>query len=186
LERLPESCCEVERPFPRPRSAFLLFACYGLGRRLRRQPPNGFVRLAEIDPTIRQDMRYAGSLNFIGRPAKGYEAPVCILSEPAARALATAQKKLAAEGMSLVVFDCRPQSATDDFITWIGQGGAKDPRWHPKVKRGDLITEGYVGARSSHSRGSTVDVALAPVCQLRRLAAPAMPPCSTLAPASTA
>ena len=44
--------------------------------------PAGFVRLADIDPTIRQDMRYAGSANFLGRPAKGYEAPACILTEP--------------------------------------------------------------------------------------------------------
>ena len=38
-----------------------------------------------------------------------------------------------------------------------------DPRWHPKVKRGDLIAEGYIGEKSSHSRGSTVDLALAPL-----------------------
>ena len=126
--------------------------------------PRGFVRLADVDPSIRQDIRYAGSLNFLGRPAKGYEAPACILTEPAAKALAVAQRKLANEGLTLVVFDCyRPAAATADFIAWTGEGGAADPRWHPKVKRGDLIAEGYIGARSSHSRGSTVDVAIAPL-----------------------
>ena len=124
--------------------------------------PPGFVRLADIDPTIRQDIRYAGSANFLGRPAKGYEAAACILTEPAAKALASAQKKLAAEGLTLVVFDCyRPIRAVDDFVAWTGQGGPPDPRWYPKVRRGDLIAEGYIGQRSSHSRGSTVDVALA-------------------------
>ena len=126
--------------------------------------PAGFVRLAEIDASIRQDIRYAGSLNFLGRPAKGYEAPVCILTEPAAKALAAAQRKLAGEGLTLVVFDCyRPAAATADFIAWSGSGETEDPRWHPKVKRRDLIAEGYIGARSSHSRGSTVDVAIAPL-----------------------
>lgn len=126
--------------------------------------PAGFVRLAEIDKSIRQDIRYAGSLNFLGRPAKGYEAPVCILTAPAANALAAAQRKLAGEGLTLVVFDCyRPATATADFIAWSGSGETEDPRWHPKVKRRDLIAEGYIGARSSHSRGSTVDVAIAPI-----------------------
>lgn len=126
--------------------------------------PAGFVRLAEIDASIRQDIRYAGSLNFLGRPAKGYEAPVCILTEPAADALAAAQRNLAGEGLTLVVFDCyRPAAATADFIAWSGSGETEDPRWHPKVKRRDLIAEGYIGARSSHSRGSTVDVAIAPL-----------------------
>jgi zinc D-Ala-D-Ala dipeptidase len=123
--------------------------------------PQNFVRLADIDPTIRQDMRYAGSANFLGRPARGYEAPVCILTERAAKALSKVQQHVASDGLTLVVFDCyRPARAVDDFVDWTRQGGPPDPRWYPKVKRGDLIAEGYIGERSSHSRGSTVDVAL--------------------------
>ena len=30
--------------------------------------PAGFVYLRDVDPTIIQDMRYAGSNNFVGRP----------------------------------------------------------------------------------------------------------------------
>ena len=30
--------------------------------------PGGFVFLRDIDPTIIQDIRYAGSNNFVGRP----------------------------------------------------------------------------------------------------------------------
>jgi D-alanyl-D-alanine dipeptidase len=126
--------------------------------------PAGFVRLADIDPTIRQDMRYAGPVNFLGRAANGYEAPACILTKAAAEALAKVQKTLAAESLTLVVFDCyRPARAVQDFVRWVKQGGPPDPRWHPAVKRGRLIAEGYIGSRSAHSRGSTVDIAIAPL-----------------------
>ncbi len=36
--------------------------------------PGGFVFLRDVDPTIIQDIRYAGSNNFVGRPLRGYEA----------------------------------------------------------------------------------------------------------------
>lgn len=42
--------------------------------------PTSFVRLADVDPTIRQDIRYAGVENFLHRKASGYDAPVCILT----------------------------------------------------------------------------------------------------------
>ena len=56
------------------------------------------VQLKEIDPSIIQEMRYASPHNFIGRPIKGYEAPHCLLTEPAAKALALVQKELKAKG----------------------------------------------------------------------------------------
>ncbi|MGY2996319.1 D-alanyl-D-alanine dipeptidase [Mesorhizobium sp. URHB0026] len=66
--------------------------------------------------------------------------------------------------MTLVVFDCyRPARAVADMGHWTAAGGPPDPQWYPTVKRGDLIAKGYVGERSSHSRGSTVDVAIGPV-----------------------
>src|SRR5260370_19257011 len=36
--------------------------------------PGGFVYLRDIDPTIIQDIRYAGSNHFVGRRLAGYEA----------------------------------------------------------------------------------------------------------------
>ncbi|HHZ08590.1 MAG TPA: M15 family metallopeptidase [Rhizobiales bacterium] len=123
--------------------------------------PSGFVRLADIDASIRQDMRYAGADNFVGRRLAGYEAPTCILTDRAAKALARVQQAVAAEGLSLVVFDCyRPERAVADMVRWARQGGPADPRWFPAVRREHLISAGYVGARSAHSRGSTVDLAL--------------------------
>ncbi|RWD97366.1 M15 family metallopeptidase [Mesorhizobium sp.] len=124
--------------------------------------PAGFVRLTDVDPTIRQDIRYAGLKNFLHRKVSGYEAPVCILTTQAAKALSRIQKAIAAKGLTLVVFDCyRPARAVADMGKWTRQGGPPDPRWYPKVERGDLIVKGYVGELSSHSRGSTVDLAVA-------------------------
>lgn len=93
----------------------------------------------------------------------GYEAARCLLSEPAARALAAAQAELAAEGLGLLVFDCyRPQRAVDRFVRWAREPA--DPvlaaRHHPNVPKERLFAEGYIAARSGHSRGSTVDVGL--------------------------
>jgi D-alanyl-D-alanine dipeptidase len=124
--------------------------------------PAGFVRLADVDPTIRQDIRYAGLENFLHRKADAYDAPVCILTRQAAQALSDVQKALATDGLTLVVFDCyRPARAVADMGNWTREGGPSDPQWYPKVKRGDLIAKGYIGELSTHSRGSTVDVAIA-------------------------
>ncbi len=126
--------------------------------------PDGFVRLADIEPSIRQDMRYAGPYNFLGRPAKGYEDGACILTARAASALKTVQEGLQAKGVGLVVFDCyRPASAVADFVKWAEKGGDTDARWHPSVQRRHLVRDGYIGAKSGHSRGSAVDVGLAPL-----------------------
>lgn len=123
--------------------------------------PDGFVHLSDAAPTIRQEILYAGSDNFLGRPANGYRQPVCILTQKAAEALSSVQTELAKEQKSLIVFDCyRPRRAVDDFVAWVKQGGAIDRKWSPKTLRADLIRQGYIGSRSAHSRGSTVDLAI--------------------------
>lgn len=123
--------------------------------------PSGFVRLSDIAPSIRQEILYAGSNNFLGRPANGYLKPECILTAKAAAALNKVQAELALKKKSLIVFDCyRPRRAVDDFVAWVKQGGAVDKKWSPKTPRADLISQGYIGPRSAHSRGSTVDLAI--------------------------
>src|ERR1700743_584858 len=88
--------------------------------------PKGFVYLRDIDSTIVQDIRYAGSHNFVGRPIRGYLAAECILSAAAANALQSVQRKLAGQKLSLIVWDCyRPQRAVDDFLKW-----SRDPAHH--------------------------------------------------------
>src|SRR6201993_2645459 len=82
----------------------------------RAQLPSGFVYLSQVDPSIKQDIRYAGSHNFIGRPVRGYLAAECVLTEQAARALAAVQKELASRNLSLVMWDCyRPARAGGGF-----------------------------------------------------------------------
>jgi zinc D-Ala-D-Ala dipeptidase len=127
--------------------------------------PKGFVYLRDIDPTIVQDIRYAGSHNFVGRPISGYLAAECILSRPAARALEEVQRKLAKKELSLIVWDCyRPKRAVDDFLQW-----SKDPprsemktEFYPRTEKEKLFVLGYLAKRSAHSRGSTVDLAIVP------------------------
>lgn len=109
------------------------------------------------------DLRYASADNFVGARIDGYEAARCLLSEPAAQALALVQADLAADRLGLVVFDCyRPQRAVDHFVRWSREPAdpAATARYHPRVAKDMLFAEGYVAARSGHSRGSTVDVGL--------------------------
>ena len=127
--------------------------------------PRGFVYLRDVDPTIVQDIRYAGSHNFVGRPIRGYLAAECILSARAANALATVQRKLAEQKLSLIVWDCyRPKRAVDDFFRW-----SRDPahsemkaEFYPRTDKEKLFALGYLARRSAHSRGSTVDLGIIP------------------------
>ncbi len=124
--------------------------------------PNGFVHLSEIAPTIRQDMRYAGNTNFMRRRANGYQARECIVTRPAAQSLKVAQAALVAQGLTLVMFDCyRPARAVADFMAWTQTPGPADPVWRPNVAKDRLVPDGYIAARSGHSRGSTIDLGLA-------------------------
>ena len=128
--------------------------------------PEGFVDAHATVPGLVVDMRYAGSENFVGRPIAGYAAPVCILSRPAADALAKAQAQLAPFGLGLKVFDCyRPARAVADFVRW-----ARDPAdqarkadYYPNVDKSRLFELGYIAEKSGHSRGSTVDLTIVDV-----------------------
>ena len=129
--------------------------------------PAGFVRLSEVAPTIRQDMRYAGNDNFVGRPLKGYEAPVCILRREAAEALARVQARLAEEKRTLIVYDCyRPVRAVTDILNWAKarQGPLHGPAF-PVAERTRLVALGYIASKSLHSTGTAVDLGMAGIDQ---------------------
>ena len=80
---------------------------------------NGFVYLRDVDPTILQDMRYAGTDNFTGRAVNGYDAPECVLVREAAEGLRAVQDEVKAKGLSLKVYDCyRPARAVKAFVDW--------------------------------------------------------------------
>ena len=120
--------------------------------------PNNFVYLKDIDPTIVQELRYAGYHNFIGRPIAGYNAAECILTKPAALQLAKVQQTLKVMGYSLKVYDCyRPQIAVDDFITWSEQSQLQQMKreFYPRINKADFFKLGYVAKRSGHSGAST-------------------------------
>jgi len=127
------------------------------------QRPAAFVDASAVVPDLVVEMRYAGSHNFIAIPVDGYEKPVCLLTRPAAQALAQVQHDLAAQKLGLKVFDCyRPARAVAHFVRW-----ARDVRdtkakaeFYPAVDKRDLFRLGYIAPQSGHSRGSTVDISL--------------------------
>jgi D-alanyl-D-alanine dipeptidase len=125
--------------------------------------PRGFVYLAQVDGGIRQDIRYAGSHNFIGRPVEGYLANECVLTERAAGALKQVHAELAASKLSLIVWDCyRPARAVRDFLAWrkIPQDARMKSEFFPRSDKAQLFALGYLASRSGHSRGSTVDLGI--------------------------
>lgn len=125
--------------------------------------PPGFVYLDEAIPGIAVELRYITDNNFLGTPVDGYEMPRCILSTPASQALKQVQKTLKGFGLGLKVFDAyRPQRAVDHFVRWARdiQDTRKKAEYYPDVDKKNLFKEGYIAAKSSHTRGSTVDLTI--------------------------
>jgi D-alanyl-D-alanine dipeptidase len=125
--------------------------------------PDNLVYLRDIDPTIAQDIRYASSNNFVGRPLDGYEAPECILRRDVAVALAQVQKDLAAANLGLKVYDCyRPTRAVRTMALWANDGrpGGATKRFYPKLQKNTLFGSGYIASRSAHSTGTAIDLTL--------------------------
>jgi zinc D-Ala-D-Ala dipeptidase len=125
--------------------------------------PDDFVYLRDVDPSIEQDIRYAGMDNFIGRPLAGYSAAECIVKRPVADALTRIQRQLVSRNLSLKMFDCyRPDRAVKDMLAW-----SKDPRetqaqhnFNPKLRKQDLFRLGYIAEHSAHSTGAAVDLTI--------------------------
>lgn len=125
--------------------------------------PEEFVALDEVDPTILHDIRYTTTHNFVGAPIHAYRDPICVLTRPAAEALAEAQAQLVPQGYTLKVYDCyRPQTAVDHFVRWAERlhDDRMKTEFYPEVDKSQLFADGYIAARSGHSRGSTVDLTL--------------------------
>lgn len=126
---------------------------------------SGLVALRSIDPTIRQDMRYAGPNNFTGRPLPGYRKGECYLQRSAALALKRVQADLAAQGLSLKVYDCyRPTRAVAGMARWAGDPHATPDtrRFYPGLNKAYLFSLGYIASHSAHSRGVAVDLTVVP------------------------
>jgi D-alanyl-D-alanine dipeptidase len=128
--------------------------------------PEDFVYLHDTDPTIQQDMRYAGADNFTGRPVPGYDAGECVLVRQAAEALKAVQADVKTKGLSLKVYDCyRPKQAVGAFVAWAK--ALDDPNskavHYPSLDKAELFPQGYIATVSGHSRGATMDLTLVPL-----------------------
>lgn len=125
--------------------------------------PEAFVCIEEVIPNIQIDLRYFTDKNFLGHPVDGYLASRCILTRQAAECLRTVQGELNRFGLGLKIYDAyRPQRAVNHFVRW-GKDLADTKMqtdYYPKVQKKDLFKEGYIAEKSSHSRGSTVDLTI--------------------------
>lgn len=122
----------------------------------------GLVDIRQLAPGIAEDIKYAGSDNFVGTPVDGYRAPKCLLLKPAAEALARVERDLRAQHQRLKLFDCyRPARAVQHFVRWAGDPTDQRTKavHYPKLDKSALLGD-YIAPVSGHSRGATVDLTL--------------------------
>ena len=125
--------------------------------------PPGFVHVAEAVPDAILEVRYYSTYNFIGDRIRGYERPTPMLTVEAAEALKAVSDELIPLGYRLKIYDTyRPQRAVDHFVEWSHK--ADDTRMkryvYPDLNKTVLFPQGYIAAKSGHSRGSTVDLTI--------------------------
>ena len=123
----------------------------------------GFVLLSDYVPHIVQEIRYFSTYNFIGDRIDGYEEPCAILTAEAARALKAVSNEMFVQGYRLKIFDAyRPAAAVRHFVLWgiEDQDVRMKPYFYPELEKQELFAKGYIAKKSSHSRGSTVDLTL--------------------------
>jgi len=99
------------------------------------------VELVKLDPTIKLDIRYAGSNNFLGKPI--YKEDRRFLHRPADEALLAAHKDLARSGYGLMIHDgYRPWAITKlfwDMTTGFQREFVADPKTGSKHNRGCAV-----------------------------------------------
>lgn len=107
--------------------------------------PSDLVEITALDATIKLDIRYATSHNFLGTPL--YSEARAFLQRPAAQALVRVSRALAKDGYGLLVHDAyRPWYVTKIF--W----DATPPDKHA------FVADPAQGSR--HNRGCAVDLTL--------------------------
>ncbi|MGY3090050.1 D-alanyl-D-alanine dipeptidase [Hymenobacter sp. UYAg731] len=107
--------------------------------------PGNLVELTRLDPTIRLDIRYATTRNFMGRVL--YPQARAFLQRPAAEALVRVNAELKPLGYCLLVFDgYRPWRITKQM-------------WdHTPTDKKEFVADPQKGSR--HNRGCAVDLSL--------------------------
>lgn len=122
-----------------------------------------FVEVTEVVPDVILEIRYYSTYNFVGARIDGYKRPLALMTRQAADSLKAVNDELKANGYRLKIWDTyRPQRAVNHFIRWAEdvQDTAMKAVFYPMVDKNRLFDEGYICAKSSHSRGSTVDLTL--------------------------
>ena len=122
-----------------------------------------FTYLDTIDNTILYDIRYAGSMNFVGKIIDGYHVNRPVMTHQLAHALSHIQKIVNKDGFSLVIYDAyRPQKAVEHFGRWSEDQYNQNmkTKFYPYIDKANAFELGFIGKRSAHSRGSTVDLTL--------------------------
>ena len=125
--------------------------------------PSGFVHLADAVPDAILEIRYYSTYNFVGDRIDGYEQPTALLTAEAAKALKEVSDDVKALGYRLKIFDAyRPQRAVTHFVNWAKVTGDTRMKayFYPNLDKSVLFAQGYIAAKSGHSRGSTVDLTL--------------------------
>jgi D-alanyl-D-alanine dipeptidase len=107
--------------------------------------PSELIDVAALDSSIRLDVRYAGTDNFLSTPV--YESAAAFLQKPAAEALLRAHRRLIELGFGIVIHDAyRPWR-----VTWIFYEATP-----PNLR--DYVANPADGSR--HNRGCAADVTL--------------------------
>ena len=122
-----------------------------------------FVLLSDVVPDIIQEVRYFSTYNFVGDRIAGYEEPCTLMTREAAEALKAVSDDVMKQGYRLKVYDAyRPQMAVDHFVSWAKKLSDKRMMsyFYPRVDKTRLFADGYIDAKSGHSRGSTIDLTL--------------------------
>ena len=148
---------------PRTLRAALLLIALGVPAGAAERLPAGFVYLRDVAPGIVQDMRYAGSDNFTGRPLPGYDAAECVLRREVAQALARVQADLARENLGPKGLRLLSPGARGRRHGALGARRRRDgatKRFYPALEKRSLFALGYIAAHSAHSTGTAVDLTL--------------------------
>ena len=122
-----------------------------------------FVSVTDAVPDVILEIRYFSTYNFVGSRVDGYLAPTALMTRIAVDSLRAASDEAMRLGYRFKIYDAyRPQMAVDHFVRWAADLTAAEmkPYFYPAVDKSVLFEEGYIAAKSGHTRGSTVDLTL--------------------------
>lgn len=122
-----------------------------------------FVTLTDVVPDAILEIRYYSTYNFVGTRIDGYLEPTALLTREAADSLLAVSDDVKSMGYRLKIYDAyRPQVAVDHFARWARNipDTLMKQYFYPDLDKSVLFDQGYIAAKSGHTRGSTVDLTL--------------------------